>query len=180
MNGGDKMEKRYRRIPIEAITKSVERKGFCLFPLDWVYDSFNGGRFIIITNILDFKNKYPMYKNEIIMTIEDFKKYANVYNEFLSNEDRERKRRYGYTEEYDINLIIDNESNLVESKVFLNIEKEQLYKAMEQLTEMQSVRLKLFFFYGLTEREIADIQGVNRYAVRTSLNAGIKKLKKIL
>ena len=71
-------------------------------------------------------------------------------------------------------------TNPVEEKAIADLEREHINKALEQLTQTQHRRLELFFFYNWTERQIAEYEGINRYAVRTSLDSAIKKLKKIL
>ena len=174
--------KKHMRIRIDEITEIVEKNGVYFFSFDRVYDDFIGGNYIIVTNMSDFRDKYPKYKKEVIMSVDEFKRLANVYNDYICTDDRARKhRRFHTDEEYteDMDIFTMNiDDNPVESEVFLNIEKELLHKAMEQLTETQRVRLELFFFYGLTEREIAERLGINRFAVRKSILQSIKKLKK--
>ncbi len=51
---------------------------------------------------------------------------------------------------------------------------------MTKLTDKQKRRIKMFYFEQLTEREIAKIEGVQRYAIRSSLETAISKMKKIL
>ena len=79
------------------------------------------------------------------------------------------------------NLKISNiDWNPVENTVLANLQNEQICLALEQLTETQRKRVELFYLYGWTERQIAEYEGVNRYAVRKSLDQSIKKLKKFL
>lgn len=54
---------------------------------------------------------------------------------------------------------------------------ELLQKAMQSLTEIQRERLHLYFFEGLTVREIAERQGVDRNAVWKSLQRTIEQLR---
>ena len=51
---------------------------------------------------------------------------------------------------------------------------------MVNLTEKQKRRVEMFYFQQYTEREIAEIEGVQRYAIRSSLKTAISKMKKIL
>ena len=76
--------------------------------------------------------------------------------------------------------ILNLDLNPVETTVFTNLRNEKIYHALKQLTETQRKRVELFYFYGWTERQIAEYEGVNRYAVRRSLEQSIKKLKKFL
>lgn len=171
---------------MDDVRNIINRKGFYHLPLSRVYDTFSGCRYIIVTDNSDFVKQNPKFANEIIMTPEKFESYAETFNTFFANEDRERKRRQlhtdeGYTEDEESCLKISNfDWNPVENAVFSNLQNEQINLALEQLTKTQQRRFKLFFFYSLTERQIAEYEEVNRYAIRTSLDAGIKKLKKIL
>lgn len=177
------MDQRFKKINMDEVRDIIDRKGFYYLPLSRVYDLFKGCRYIIVTNNFDFAQQNPQYADEIIMTAEQFEPYAETFNAFLANEDRERKRNQRYlTHEEDnkfFNLNNDN-NNPVEDKAIADLERERIHKALEQLTQTQRKRLELFFFYGWTERQIAEYEGVNRYAVRKSLDLSIKKLKKIL
>ena len=68
----------------------------------------------------------------------------------------------------------------VEDYVIRQLEIKQLQKAMQQLTKNQKERLQLYFFEGLTYRQIGERLGVDEKAVRNSISAALKKIKKIL
>jgi DNA-directed RNA polymerase specialized sigma subunit, sigma24 homolog len=55
---------------------------------------------------------------------------------------------------------------------------QQLYAAMETLTETQRRRVYLHFFRGLSYRKIAGLEGVNNKSVAESVNQAVKKLRK--
>ena len=178
------MDRKFKRINMDDVKSIINQKGFYYFSLERVYDIFEGSKYIIVTDNPDHIKQNLQYADEIIMTTEQFESYAEVFNTFLANEDRERKRQLchiEYTENSEMDLsAYMRRKNPVEDKVIANFEKEHIEKALKQLTETQCRRFELFFFYGWTERQIAEYEGVNRYAVRTSLNSAIKKLKKIL
>lgn len=177
------MDQRYKRIDMDDIRSIVLQKGFYYLPLDRVYDQFNGCEYIIVTDNPYFKQQNPQYADEIIMTIKEFKAYAETFNIFLANEDRERKRSRNhmmYEEKDDLSYVNDHANSPVEEKIIADLEREKIKKTLEQLTKTQRKRLELFFFYGWTERQIAEYEGVNRYAIRKSLEQAIKKLKKFL
>lgn len=96
------------------------------------------------------------------MTPEEFEPYAETFNNYFANEDRERKRQLlhisnGYTEDNETDLKISNlDWNPVENTVFNNLQNEKIYFALEQLTETQRKRVILFYIYGWTERQIAE------------------------
>lgn len=101
--------------------------------------------------------------------------YAETFNNYFANEDRERKRQplhisNGYTGYNETDLKISNlDWNPVENTVFNNLQNEKIYFALGQLTETQRKRAILFYIYDWMERQIAEHEGVNRYAVRRSL-----------
>lgn len=66
----------------------------------------------------------------------------------------------------------------LEDMVIRQIEIEILQKAMQSLTEVQKERLHLYFFKGMTTREIADKLGVSQNVVWKSIRGSINTLKK--
>ena len=52
--------------------------------------------------------------------------------------------------------------------------------AMKQLPELLQRRMRLFFFQGFSETEIANIEGVSQPAVNYSIQSGIKQLRYML
>ena len=61
-----------------------------------------------------------------------------------------------------------------------NIINEQIRNALDSLSDVQRRRIKLYYFDGLTQQEIADKEGVSLRAVQYTLNSAINELKKIL
>lgn len=57
---------------------------------------------------------------------------------------------------------------------------EELRKAIDSLSEIQKRRIKLYYFDGLTQQEIANREGTSLRAVQYTLNSAINELKKIL
>lgn len=82
-----------------------------------------------------------------------------------------------YTEGATEELAFDSTESL-EDMVIRQIELETLQKAMQSLTDAQKERLRLYFFEGLTIREIAERQGVNRNAVWKSIQGIIAQMKR--
>ena len=83
----------------------------------------------------------------------------------------------GYTEGETEDLIFDSGESL-EDMVIRQMELETLQKAMQSLTEVQKERLHLYFFEGLTYRQIAEKKGIGEKNVRESITGAIKKIKK--
>ena len=65
--------------------------------------------------------------------------------------------------------------------LYVQIERnEQLYAAMEQLTEIQKRWVYLYYFRGMKQREIAALEGVNYAAIGSSIRQSLKRLHRIL
>lgn len=84
----------------------------------------------------------------------------------------------GYTEGETEDLAFDSGESL-ENMVIRQMELETLQKAMQSLTEVQRERLHLYFFEGLTYRQIGQKKGIVEKNVRESITGAIKKIKKI-
>ena len=82
----------------------------------------------------------------------------------------------GYTEGETEDLMAVPEETL-EDKVIRQMDMEILQKAMQTLTEVQKERLHLYFFEGMTTREIAEKQHTNQNAVWKTIQGAVKKLK---
>ena len=67
--------------------------------------------------------------------------------------------------------------DLMAVKVIRQMDMEILQKAMQTLTEVQKERLHLYFFEGMTTREIAEKQHTNQNAVWKTIQGAVKKLK---
>lgn len=52
--------------------------------------------------------------------------------------------------------------------------------AIKQLPELLQRRMRMFFFYGFSETEIAGIEGVSQPAVHYSIQSGIRQLRYML
>ena len=72
------------------------------------------------------------------------------------------------------------ESISLESIVEEKIRNEKLKLAINKLTETQKRRIKLYYFEGLTQQEIAKKEKTSLRAVQYTLNSSLKKLKEIL
>lgn len=69
---------------------------------------------------------------------------------------------------------------LLEDVVENTIINEELRKAIDSLSEIQKRRIKLYYFDGLTQQEIANREGTSLRAVQYTLNSAMNELKKIL
>lgn len=86
----------------------------------------------------------------------------------------------GYIEGDTEQMIRNIETPTVVDKVISKLEKEKLLSALNCLNENQKRRITLYYFQGLTYRQIAKIDGVSDMSVRESIAGAIKKIKKFL
>ncbi len=70
------------------------------------------------------------------------------------------------------------QAETMEDAVIRQMELETLQEAVQSLTGVQRDRLHLYFFEGLTFRQIGEKLGVSDKSVRESVEASLKKIKK--
>ena len=187
------MGKVYKNIVMEDVLDIIRKRGFYFICTKVLYPDFVGPKYIIVTDDPDVIVKHPKTKGMIIISPDKFSAMAEEYNRYFGNEDREKHResKYhideGYSEEitedengeHQLNPL-DIELSPTEDAIDKRETAAEVEKAMTKLTDKQKRRIKMFYFEQLTEREIAKIEGVQRYAIRSSLETAISKMKKIL
>lgn len=135
----------------------------------------NNGRYY-----LSFKDGQGMRHN---MEIE--KKLFDVVNRFelddlsILNEWDRHIEHFEQTEQ-SLNRRASYKAESVEEVVLRNIEYEKLHQAITTLTETQQRRLALYFFRGLTYKQIAEMEDCSISSVGGSISAAIENIKKIL
>ena len=67
-----------------------------------------------------------------------------------------------------------------EREVFLGMERKELLKAMEGLTDAQRETISLRFFGGLTSAEAGEVMNRNSGAVREMQSSALKRLRAIM
>lgn len=131
------------------------------------------------------KDFYKDAIGEIEYTYVSEEVYEALVNTFRKEAHAEEMRdlrhvtKDGYVEGDTEDLLIETEES-VEDYVIRQLEIKQLQKAMRQLTENQKERLQLYFFEGLTYRQIGEKLGISDKSVRESIDAALKKIKKII
>ena len=95
-------------------------------------------------------------------------------NEF----DRHIEHSYIYENKINDRAFIKTESveDIVENKII----SDKLKKAIDELSVIQRKRIKMYYFEGLSQKEIAEVEGVSVRAVQYTLNEAISELRKIL
>lgn len=68
----------------------------------------------------------------------------------------------------------------VEEIVFHNIQNEKVHRAISKLSCVQQRRIKLYFFEGLTYKQIADFEHCKYQAIEKSIKSALKTIKKFL
>ena len=188
------MKNYFKNIKMEDVNEIIKKNGFYYIPTEVLYTDFVGPKYIVATDDPQFKQKHPELAGMVIVSIAMFAEMAKEYNRYFANEVREKRRqsRYhideGYYEdcEEDENgncpnlKIKDLPLNPVQDEVEKRLNYEKLHEALSRLSTTQKRRIEMCYFKGMTEREMAMVEGVNRYAVRKSLEQGLKNLKKFL
>ncbi len=151
------------------------------------YPGFTGGcHFAVITELTPeaFRKKYNGELGALSSCLFLSKDQGEVFKEFDRNESKHRMRRIrscsldGYVEgetEYIYSVFSKDEPEDIAIQLE---EMAAIRKSVESLTEVQRRRLKLYFYNGLTVREIAELEGVSHKNVLKSLNEAIRKIKK--
>ena len=120
------------------------------------------------------ETEYTYVTKEVYEALtETFRKEAHAHE----MRDLRHVTKEGYTEGETEDLAFDSGESL-EDMVIRQMELETLQKAMQSLTEVQRERLHLYFFEGLTYRQIAEKKGIGEKNVRESITSAIKKIKK--
>ena len=65
----------------------------------------------------------------------------------------------------------------MEEVVIKNIDKEKIRQALNSLTETQHRRVDLHIINGITVRDVAKLEKVQKSQIQKSLQQGIKKIK---
>lgn len=111
---------------------------------------------------------------------------STTVKELLEQPDRQirsqgrQDRRYLAKEEYIDGLTDTTMAYPLEDFADLMIkmdERNQLYAAIEMLSEVQKRRLRLYFFAGLSYRQIGEKECVSHNSVARSIRQALKKLK---
>ncbi len=120
------------------------------------------------------ETEYTYVTKEVYEALtETFRKEAHAQE----MRDLRHMTKEGYTEGETEELAFDSGESL-EDMVIRQMELETLQKAMQSLTDVQRERLHLYFFEGLTTREIAEKMGVSQNVVWKSIQGAINNLKK--
>lgn len=137
---------------------------------------------MIKIRIKDFYKNYIGEMEFVYVNEEVYEALAHTFRKEAHAEEMRDLRHLisqGYLEGETEEVLLDISSS-VEEKVMKQIEIEKLKEAMQSLTKIQRERLHLYFFEGLTFRQIGEQMGISDKSVRESIDASLKKLKNFL
>lgn len=130
------------------------------------------------------RTEYPWYNGDDYIEVSDeiaelfiqFKRYEKTHTEKL----RYHKAFYSLDVDNGTNksilFVSESPDELYEKK----LTNEELYKAISMLPEIQARRIYAHFFQNMSMTKIGRIEGVSKMAVSKSIEAGLKKIEKIL
>ena len=96
----------------------------------------------------------------------------------MNEYDRHIEHSYIYENKINEKAFIKEEK--IEDIVENSIINERLKIAISKLSLTQKRRIEMYYFEGLSQREIAEKEGISLRAVQYTLNKAISELKKIL
>ena len=168
------MKKEYLKIDMELVRKTVKDKGYYFIGADRLFDDhFVGPRLYIVTDDTDIIATHPEFAGMAILSLSRFEPIAQAVNEYLNNEDRERHRAENL-----VSLEMSEYRNSDDQQTGSKLLRYEFDEALKTLTDVQRKRVFLYYYKGLSEREIAAIERVSYKQVRKSLIQAQKKLKK--
>ena len=122
----------------------------------------------------DGKTQEICVTDEVYAVLQDLDKQEQL------NERRETRRCQSLELSVDNGWDIADNTADTEQIVEKNEEYKRLYKALNKLPNCQRKLIYLVFFKGITQQQIADKEGVSRFAINKRLIRILKNLKKIL
>jgi len=119
------------------------------------------------------------------VALDIWKKVCRVRNKYKRKEERALKRYIRYNVLEYIDGISEAEAlyrilDPVNDKAEKNEAMRRVRAVIDPLTETQKQRVMLCLIYGLTYKQIAELEGVSVPAIQQSIKWSVKKIKKIL
>lgn len=81
-----------------------------------------------------------------------------------------------HDENHDAFFLLSGNDDVAEI-VWRKIVNEMLYRAIDELPEKQRRRIIMYYFYGLTYEQIAEVEGCTKMAVKFSISKALCKIK---
>lgn len=139
----------------------------------------------ILMTTINLRDYYPdIYKQDQLITLPD--EVVAILRQFKLDDEAYRMRTYrhrayfsldyGENVEQDALLIFLSPAEILEQKE----EYAQLYTALRMLPNKQRNRIFAYYFLGMSQAEIAKSEGIDKSRISRSINAGLRRLEKIL
>ena len=141
-----------------------------------------------ILNFNDGRNVYTVSFKDVYGNIQIVDVDEKIYNCLDKFELKDLSEMNEYDRHIEHSNIYENKINdraflqaeSVEDIVENKLISDKLKKAIDELSVIQRKRIKMYYFEGLSQKEIAEIEGVSLRAVQYTLNEAISELRKIL
>ena len=140
---------------------------------------------------LDFNNEKNIYtitfkdNKKQLQTVEVSKDIFEAFNKFELEDisqmhvyERHIEHSYIYEETLEHRSI--KKSISIEEEIQDKLLLEDIYNAINNLSEIQKRRIKMYFFENKTVEEIAKIEGTTHQAISKNIRASINEIKKNL
>ncbi|MNW32568.1 Sigma-70, region 4 [compost metagenome] len=133
---------------------------------------------------INLKDLYPFYTTDVWVEVDE--EIVEEMRRFDNLDSAYKLRAYRHRAYYSLDV-----NDGMEHQVLFPIRssemefedawlREEIYKAMSQLSEKSFRRIYAHYFLGLSKVAIAQIEKVDERAVRKSINSGLKKLSRLL
>lgn len=133
---------------------------------------------------INLRNYYPFYLHDCFLDVEDV--IAAELKAFDLLEDANKKRIFRHKAYYSLNrndgiehdvvFIVLSPPEIYEKKVT----NQELYTALNDLTEKQVKRIYAYYFMGMSKYAIAKAEGVDESSIRKSIETGLKRMAMFL
>ncbi len=129
---------------------------------------------------INLKNYYDNIEVDTYIEVEEevFELLEECITAEESRKRKDRRNNIIVTDDIDVYFkqIISYMSLDIKDIIEPNFQNEKLYEAIEKLSDIQSRRIKAYYFMGLSKQDIAQIEGCNESSIRLSLKAALRNL----
>ncbi len=131
--------------------------------------------------IINLKQQYPHLPDDLFMELPDA--IIEVYEASRRKESSTMRKRRRYKAQYTLDLGDHTEYHAVvhspspEENWLQKVKHDQLYDALQHLSELQSRRVYAFYILGIKKKDIALKEGVTSGCICETINRGLKNIK---
>ena len=122
-------------------------------------------------------------KGEHLVTVS--KEVFDVFDESEKQDNNMMVRNSRYIHKYELsdealsNKMLNNQTS-IEDKLISDFEREELYEAINELSDIQKRRIRKYFFENKTFEEIAKEENCTKMAVKFTVDNALEKISKKL